>query len=59
MTVATTRVALAVDAKMMLDAASILDKYMQAVHGSDSLELTTEQRAVAARMYAVEVGILQ
>ncbi|BDA47487.1 hypothetical protein COCOBI_10-3350 [Coccomyxa sp. Obi] len=48
-------VALAVDAKMTLEAASILDKYMHKVHGSDSLELTTEQCAVAARMYAVEL----
>lgn len=48
-------VAVAVDAKMTLEAASVLDKYMQRVHGSDSLELTTEQCAVAARMYAVEL----
>ncbi|CAL8472076.1 g11618 [Coccomyxa elongata] len=48
-------VALAVDAKMTLEAASILDKYMHVVHDSDSLELSTEQCAVAARMYAVEL----
>ncbi len=51
-----TRVALAVDAKMTLEAASTLDKYL-AVHGSELLKLTTEQCAVAARMYAVEVWI--
>lgn len=46
------------DAKMILEAASTLDKYMHVVHDSDLLELSTEQCAVAARMYAIEVWIL-
>ena len=49
--------ALAVDAKMTEEAAATLDKYIQMTNVSDGLQLSADQCAVSARMYAIEVGL--